>query len=173
MNRLQLATQLVTWFGAGRSPKMSGTVGSLAALPFAYLIQATLGSLALLVASLIIFAVGIWASKIYLHAHPENQDPKEIVIDEVAGQWLTLCAFFPNWHSYLIGFLLFRLFDIVKPWPVSWADGQIKGAWGVMLDDMLAGFYPIFIYLLLLVIAQFGGEPVQHALQGILLFLAE
>ncbi|MBY0407982.1 MAG: phosphatidylglycerophosphatase A, partial [Rickettsiales bacterium] len=61
----------------------------------------------------------------------------------------------PTWQSYLVGFVLFRLFDIFKPWPVSLADRKIKGGLGVMFDDMLAGLYPVLVYLLLMVEAQY------------------
>ena len=146
---------LATWFGCGLSPFMSGTAGSLGALPFGFAIHYFFGNFALFAASLIIFAVGVWSSNQYLAHMESSEDPGEIVIDEVAGQWLTLCVLFPNWQSYVVGFVLFRLFDIFKPWPISIADRNIKGGFGVMFDDMLAGFFPIVIYLLLLLGAHF------------------
>ena len=91
--------------------------------------------------------IGWWASNQYLKATGRDDDPREIVVDEVAGQWLLLAVLFPTWHSYLVGFILFRLFDIAKPWPVSVADRKIKGGIGVMFDDMLAALYPIGVYL--------------------------
>jgi len=70
-----------------------------------------------------------------------------VVIDEVAGQWLTLLVAPPDLLLYLAGFLLFRLFDIRKPWPVSWADQSLPGGLGVMVDDLLAGLYAaLFLY---------------------------
>ncbi len=69
----------------------------------------------------------------------EVQDPAEVVVDEVAGLWIALLAAPVSWQAALLGFVLFRFFDIFKPWPVSWADTNVKGAWGVMLDDILAG----------------------------------
>jgi len=146
---------IATWFGCGLSPYMSGTVGSLGALPFAWVIQVYWGNFALLLASLAIFAVGVWASNQYLLHMESGDDPGEIVVDEVAGQWLTLSVLFPTWQSYLVGFILFRAFDIFKPWPVSVADSKIKGGFGVMFDDMLAGMYPVLVYLLILVEAHF------------------
>lgn len=139
---------IATWFGSGLSPVMSGTVGSLAALPFAWVIQTTFGNAGLFVASIFIFAAGIWASNKYLQHHPDNQDPGQIVVDEVAGQWLVLSAMALTWQSYLIGFILFRIFDILKPWPASWADRKVKGGLGVMLDDMLAGIYGIVVFVI-------------------------
>lgn len=160
---------LATWFGAGLSPVVSGTAGSLAALPFAFVIQFTLGSAWLMIASLLIFCIGVWASDEYLRHNPGKDDPGQIVIDEVAGQWLLLSVLYPTWQSYLIGFLLFRLFDIIKPWPVSLADQKIKGGLGVMFDDMLAALYPIVIYLIITVEAQFLGS--QKLLHSVINFL--
>lgn len=162
---------IATWFGCGLSPVVSGTAGSLGALPFAFVIQYALGNHALFIASLLVFALGVWASGQYLAHMESGEDPGEIVVDEVAGQWLTLCVLFPTWQSYLTGFLLFRLFDILKPWPVSLADRQIKGAFGVMFDDMLAGAYPILVYLLILAEAHFFHTghlllPVMNFLGG-------
>lgn len=154
---------IATWFGSGLSPVASGTAGSLAALPFAFVIQYFWGNWALFAASIIIFFVGWWASNEYLKFTRREDDPSEIVVDEVAGQWLILSVMFPTWQSYLVGFLLFRTFDIVKPWPVSVADEKIHGGLGVMFDDMLAAFYPILVYLVILVEAQLLGT------QGLLL----
>ncbi len=129
-----------TWFGAGLSPKAPGTVGSLAALPFAWGIASYGGGIALLIAAILVCGIGIPLSA-HLARTDNSDDPQYIVVDEVAGQWLTL-AFAPlTWQAYLLGFLAFRLFDILKPWPVCWADQQLPGGWGIMLDDMLAGVY--------------------------------
>lgn len=160
---------IATWFGCGLSPVASGTVGSLGALPFAFAIQFFLGNVALFVASILMFFIGCWASNQYLKHNGRNDDPSEIVVDEVAGQWLVLCVLFPTWHSYLVGFLLFRLFDITKPWPVSVADEKIKGGIGVMFDDMLAALYPILVCLIILTMAQLMGS--QKLLLPIVNFL--
>ncbi len=138
-----LATRLVTWWGVGTLSKAPGTLGSLAALPLAYAIHTLAGSLALAMASGLIFALGIVACHHYLRTHPEKDDPQEIVIDEVAGQCLLLSVCAPTLTGYLLGFVLFRLCDICKPWPISFADRTIGGGLGVMLDDMLAALYPI------------------------------
>jgi phosphatidylglycerophosphatase A len=154
------AKLLGTWFGSGLSPKMSGTCGSIAALPFAYVIQTVWGNSALLLASIIAFFAGWWASHVYLR-YTDASDPKEIVIDEVAGQWFLLSFLYATWTSYIIGLALFRFFDIVKPWPVSWSDRVVKGGLGVMLDDILAAAYPLVICVVVAWLSGFFGHPVN------------
>lgn len=132
---------LATWFGAGRLPGMPGTWGSLAALPFAWAIHLYWGPAALLGASIAVFAVGIWAAGIYAGS-AGVEDPGPVVIDEVAGQWLTLALAAPlDPLFYALGFLFFRIADIVKPWPVNWAERRFQGGLGIMLDDILAAIY--------------------------------
>jgi phosphatidylglycerophosphatase A len=145
----KIGCTLATWFGVGLFPIMSGTMGSLAALPFAWLIHVHFGRFALLAAAVVIFIIGCCASSVYLDVAGQEEDPSEIVIDEVAGMWLLLAFLFPTWESYLGGFVLFRLFDIIKPWPVSVADKNIKGGFGVMFDDTLAALYPVVVYIVL------------------------
>jgi len=135
-----LAKILATWFGAGLLPKAPGTWGSLAALPFAWIIVSTGGVAALAVATAVVSAVGWWAADRYVR-QTGVADPSEVVIDEVAGQWLTLLVVPADLWFYLAGFALFRLFDIRKPWPVSWADRCLPGGLGVMVDDIFAGLY--------------------------------
>ena len=135
---------LARWFGAGCSPVAPGTAGSLAALPFAYLIQVFGGNLALFGASIVVFLVGWVISDEYLKRFG-GSDPKEVVIDEVAGMWLLLSVFEPGIIAYLSAFFIFRAFDIYKPWPVSWADQKVKGGLGIMLDDMLAAAIPAVV----------------------------
>ncbi len=131
---------LSTWFGSGCLPRAPGTWGSAAALPFAWLISRWGGSVLLLVASGLCFLVGCWAASVYVQRTGKN-DPGEVVIDEVAGQWLVLAAVPADPILYVIGFALFRLLDIWKPWPASWADRHLKGGFGVMADDILAAGY--------------------------------
>lgn len=141
---------LATWFGAGYLPKAPGTWGSLGALPFAWLIVDRGGLWALGAAVVIVFFVGIWASKDFM-TRTETHDPGAIVIDEVAGMWIVLLAAPLDPLAYAIGFALFRLFDVAKPWPISWADRAIGGAWGVMADDILAGLLGLAaLYLIML-----------------------
>jgi phosphatidylglycerophosphatase A len=134
------AILLATWFGAGYLPKIPGTWGSLAALPFAWLLHGGLGQWGLFAAALAVFAIGIPCANVYIRASGKD-DPGPVVIDEVAGQWLTLVMAPMSVQFYVLGFVLFRIADIWKPWPVSWADRQIKGGFGVMFDDVLAAIY--------------------------------
>ena len=138
MNRKAPYWYIATWFGSGLSPVASGTAGSLAALPFAWLIHDYAGNFGLFSASILIFFCGCWASAEYLKHHPSTKDPGEIVVDEVAGQWLVLSVLPQSLAYYAMGFFLFRLFDVIKIWPASWADKHMEGALGVMLDDLFA-----------------------------------
>ena len=131
---------LATWFGTGLIRFAPGTWGSLAALPFAWLIHESWRATGLAVATMLVFLIGVWVSHIYAQQFPDD-DPSEIVIDEVAGMWLTLLVVPPDVVYYIIGFVFFRIADIWKPWPVSWADRAIKGGAGIMLDDIFAGVY--------------------------------
>lgn len=152
---------VATWFGVGYMPKIPGTLASLSALPFAWAFQQSAGPIGLIVAAALAYAAGFWACS-KLIKPDSNEDPGHIVIDEVAGQWLTFVPY--AWLSegatplfYLTGFLLFRFFDIMKPWPVDWAQRQ-PGTNGIMTDDLLAGIYAgvgtAFIYLY-----SHGGGP--------------
>jgi phosphatidylglycerophosphatase A len=83
-------------------------------------------------------AAGVLVCDRYMQRFGRADDPSEIVLDEVAGQWLTVAFLGLGVAPYLLGFVLFRLFDIWKPWPVSWADQRLPGGLGVMADDLLA-----------------------------------
>jgi phosphatidylglycerophosphatase A len=130
---------VATFGGAGLAPKAPGTAGSLAALPFAVVLAHAGGGLALLIAAAAVFAIGWWAAAVVVRR--VGPDPSIVVIDEVAGQFLTLAAAPLDWRYYAAGFVLFRFFDIVKPWPVGLADRRVGGGFGVMLDDILAAIY--------------------------------
>ena len=145
---------LCSWFGAGWMKPAPGTWGSAAALPLGWLLWWIGGTPALALASILVFAIGWWASERIVRAEG-LEDPSWVVIDEVVGQWLTLLITPPSLLDYLIGFALFRLFDIWKPWPVSWADQKIKGGLGIMLDDVLAGLMGLAVLTLL----QWAGLP--------------
>ncbi|HEX4302366.1 MAG TPA: phosphatidylglycerophosphatase A [Rhizomicrobium sp.] len=132
-----IAAVLSTFFGVGRAPFAPGTVASAVALPFAWAILWKFGPYALVAASLLAYAIGIWSTGVYAAA-TGGDDPSECVIDEVAGQWLA-CAVAPlSWLGFGLAFLLFRVFDISKLWPVS-AGEKLRGGWGIMTDDMIAG----------------------------------
>ncbi len=124
-------------FGAGLVPWAPGTVGSaVALLPWLVLRELPLPLYLGLVA--LAFVAGTWAARVSA-VRLGLADPGVIVIDEFVGQWLALVSAPPGWLAVLAGFALFRLFDVWKPWPVSWADRRVKGGLGVMLDDALAG----------------------------------
>ena len=128
-------------FGAGLSPKMPGTLGTaVAVLP--YLVLARLPLAFYLAAVVLAFAVGVLlcrltSARLGVHDHPG------IVWDEFVGFWITMIAVPPDWPWILLGFVLFRVFDIVKPWPVRVADARVHGGFGIMLDDVLAGIYAL------------------------------
>lgn len=155
------AALTATWFGSGLIPFAAGTWGSLATLPFAWVIQGYAGALGLLIAAVLATLAGIWAAN-ELCARSSLRDPGFIVIDEVAGMFLTLAAAPRTWWGYLIGFLLFRAADIVKPWPASWCDREIHGGLGVMLDDVVAALYSCAATWL---ITQY--IPIEHVLHSL------
>lgn len=134
------AALVATWFGVGRFPRLPGTAGSLAALPFAWGIHALAGPLGLAVAAGLLFLVGVWAAEVVVRRTGVD-DPSEIVVDEVVGQWLTLLVVSPDPLLYGIGFLLFRAFDTLKPWPIGLIERRLKGGLGVMADDVAAAVY--------------------------------
>lgn len=140
---------LACGFGSGLTPVAQGTFGSLAALlPWLWLRQLSLPIYMLVL--LAGFGVGVWACGIAgraLHV----ADHRSIVWDEFIGQWialipLLLAGSLPAGNvalgvAMLAGFVLFRLFDVWKPWPICWLDGHVKGGLGVMIDDVLAGIF--------------------------------
>ncbi len=141
---------IATFLGAGLMRPAPGTWGSLAALPVAWALMTLLGPLWLVPAAVLAFALGWWATRAET-AGGTDPDPAEIVIDEVAGQWIALlpvafgvahtgAAPLDLWPGWLAAFLLFRLFDIWKPWLVGRADRR-GDALGVMLDDIWAGVF--------------------------------
>lgn len=146
------AALIATFFGSGLLKPASGTWGSLAALAPGLLIAERFGASGLLVGAALAYGLGHWASTVWING-TEDKDPSPIVIDEVAGLWLTLTLAPLTPLGAALAFGLFRFFDIVKPWPVRWADKNIGGATGIMLDDILAG---IWAALVLLAAREFG-----------------
>lgn len=138
------AALVATWFHSGRIAPASGTWGSLAALPFVLTIWFYSGSIGLLAFTVLTFAVGMVAIPPYAKA-VGDKDPSEVVIDEVVGMGMT---FLPltglNPWVILFGFAIFRIVDATKPGLVGWCDRQLKGAWGVMMDDVVAGVFAAF-----------------------------
>ncbi len=125
-------------FGSGLFPKAPGTAGSLVALLLWFLLLMKLHWLAQIGVIVLACALGVWASA-WAIKQIRISDPGYIVWDEFVGMWIALLALPGGIIWPFIAFIMFRLFDVFKPWPVSWADRQVKGAWGVMLDDILAG----------------------------------
>ena len=136
------ATFIATFGGAGLLPRAPGTWGSLAALPFGWLILEAFGWRGVLAASLLVAILGWWASRAVL-ARTGSKDPGAIVIDEVAGQLLCLSvARTELWH-FALAFAVFRVMDILKPFPANLADRKAGGGFGVMADDIVAGIYAL------------------------------
>jgi len=124
-------------FGAGLVPKAPGTIGTLLAVPVVVLL-AQLPYWVLPLVTLIFIVIGIKicgdASK-YFGSH----DHSSIIWDEIVGYMITLSFVPVNFQTLLLGFVLFRIFDILKPWPISWIDKRVQGGLGIMLDDVAAG----------------------------------
>jgi phosphatidylglycerophosphatase A len=128
---------LAVGFGSGLSPKAPGTVGTLAALPLVYCL-----SFLPAWASLCLLLLGCWFG-VWLCEQVSRdigaEDHGAIVFDEIIGFAITMWAVPLQWWTLLLGFVLFRLFDIAKPGPVGWCDRQLNGGMGVMMDDIVAG----------------------------------
>lgn len=129
-----------TCFGIGMLPGAPGTWASLATLPLAWFLLQGWGPLCLAAVGGGVFVVGLWASTIFVR-RTRDHDPQSVVVDEVAAQMLVLTAAPLDWAYFLAGFVLFRIADIAKPWPASWADQRLRSGLGVMLDDLFAAPY--------------------------------
>ena len=135
-----------TLFGIGLAPLGPGTAASLVALPLAALIATWFGTVPLLAVALAVGLVAVPVSGAYAK-QVGRDDPSECVLDELAGQWLA-CAFAPlTWQGYALAFVLFRVFDMTKLWPVSVAE-RLRGGFGIVADDMVAGAMAGVIVLL-------------------------
>lgn len=141
--REKIALFIATLGGVGYSPKAPGTCGTLATLPLCYGVVEWGVTVHLLVVG-VVTVVGFWASDVASQVLG-GKDPSQVVVDEAAGMLLTLVAVPSGWGWLLAGFLLFRLFDIWKPWPVGWLDEHLEGGAGIMLDDIAAGGYALFL----------------------------
>ena len=146
---------IATFFGSGLAKKAPGTFGSLATLPFAFLMAYFFGFNGIFYATVITFLIGAFAVK-KVTQNLNERDPGKIVIDETAGQltsFLLVANYLQNnlsWTAFLVyalGFGLFRLFDIAKFGPVEWADTKLENEWGVMLDDIFAGLFATIVLM--------------------------
>jgi len=154
MNK-KAAYAIASFFGVGYCPKASGTAGSLATLPFAFVLAYWGGLYAMLAFFVLVYVAGTIASKEVLKY--TSHDPSLIVIDEVAGQLIPLMFFSANelpemriWWLYIAlpSFILFRIFDIFKPFPASYFDKKMLNEHGVMLDDIAAGIYALLVMVI-------------------------
>lgn len=134
-------------FGSGLAKKAPGTFGTLAAIPFFLLLQHLTWPI-YLSWLLVTFALGVlWCdrSSKALGVH----DHGGIVWDEFVGFWITMFMAPAGWLWIVIGFVLFRVFDILKPWPINWLDKKVHGGFGIMIDDALAGIYALLVLQLI------------------------
>lgn len=151
MKRVLVATDLLSHpanffalgFGTGLSRVAPGTVGSLVAIPL-FLIMPSVNIFFYLALVIALFAFGVWccgvsARVLGVHDHPG------IVWDEIVGMLIALFAVPHTWLYLTLGFLLFRLFDIWKPWPIGWVDRKVDGGMGIMLDDVIAGLMALAV----------------------------
>ena len=138
---ININTLFVSVFGVGFIPIASGTFGSLAGIVIGYILYYINNNLLYFVIP-VLFILGVFCSNIYQKQTGEK-DSSIIVIDEVVGQLIAMLFIIDNPLLVFISFILFRIFDIFKPWPASYADSKIKGGLGVMLDDVIAGIYAL------------------------------
>jgi phosphatidylglycerophosphatase A len=133
----KIVVVLATWFGCGRSPKAPGTVGTLGALPLAWAVSlfAPMAQL-VFIFTFTIFSIGVAH---FYELEKGEHDSSEVVIDEVAGFLVTMAWVPFTWSYVLLGFLVFRLLDIWKPFPISYVDRKVGGGVGAVGDDLLAG----------------------------------
>ena len=157
--RMGLGWMLIaTWFGAGLAPQAPGTAGSAASLVlWAPVVLLDVPWWARLALALAVFLIGIPAASKAVAAKGA-QDPQCVVVDEVAGMGMTLVLAAPHWVSLVVGFAAFRLCDVWKPWPISVADQRLKGGFGAMADDLLAGMLALVLVqiVLLVILPRFG-----------------
>ena len=147
LDRKKAYTWIASWFGCGFLKPAPGTWGSLGAIPFGIALYMLGGGILLAIATLIVTIIGLWAANRFDKAM-DGHDSKMIVIDEVAGQWLTLIPAALNPYLIFVAFIAFRFFDILKPWPISFFDKEVKGAIGVMGDDIVAGIFAGIVVIL-------------------------
>jgi phosphatidylglycerophosphatase A len=134
---------LALGFGSGLSPKAPGTIGTIAAIPF-FLLLNQLDPIVYAVLVIVAFAGGVFVCD-WVANQMDLEDPGPVVFDEFVGLWVALFLLPNGWYWVIVGFLLFRFFDILKPWPVNWLDRNLKGGLGIMADDVAAGVYSLAV----------------------------
>ena len=161
-----LNTLFVTMFGLGKIPKIPGTFGSLATVFLLYFFFHILNisSTIILVVLMIIFVYSFSAVTSYIKDN-ENKDPKEVIIDEFIGQSIPIYLYEISHGTdkspdeamifYSVCFILFRFFDIAKPFPVSFFDKNFKNSFGVIMDDVCAGFYVVLFLICFMVLSSY------------------
>ena len=137
-----------TWFYLGTFKYFPGTIGSIASLPFAALIVNYGGNYLLIFFTIIFFFIGVKISDKYSKLI-DKKDPSEIVIDEVVGQWLVLIFVPLDLKLYILALVIFRFFDIFKPWPIKLLEKKYDGGFGIMVDDILAAIYSVITLLMI------------------------
>ena len=154
----------VTLFGIGKIKKIPGSVASLATILFLFFLFHSLNFSPeiILIFVIIFFFISLYAVNIFIK-DLDNKDPKEVVIDEFIGQSIPICLYeiaheVPKETDqvltfYFIMFILFRIFDIVKPYPVSYYDKNFKNSFGVIMDDVTAGLYVVAVLVLYMVLS--------------------
>lgn len=142
---------LATTFGVGLLPFAPGTWGTLAAIPF-YLLMRNLSLFHYCGLIVLLFGIGVWVSEIVTRDVGVYDYP-QIVFDETVGFLATMIALPHHWLWIVLGFLLFRFFDILKPWPINWVDHEVRNGLGVMLDDLLAAIYASIVLRIILLVA--------------------
>tara|TARA_R110002126_G_scaffold13118_2_gene56420 strand:+ start:113220 stop:113744 length:525 start_codon:yes stop_codon:yes gene_type:complete len=140
VNRRKAYFWLSTWFGSGLITPASGTWGTLFSMPFVIAAYIFGGAPALIIGCALIFFIGLWSAHQF-EKDSKAHDSSMIVIDETAGMFLAAATVNGSALSFVLAFILFRFFDAVKPWPISWLDKKVDGAFGVMIDDIAAGLF--------------------------------
>ena len=135
-------------FGSGLAKKAPGTFGTLAAIPVYLLFELT-GMPVFSLLTVIVTVVGVWLCGAAAEKLGEH-DFGGIVWDEIAGYLITMWLAPVSWQTVIVGFILFRFFDILKPWPIKWLDRQVQGGFGIMIDDVLAGVFAGGVLLLVI-----------------------
>ena len=153
----------VTLFGIGKISKIPGSIASLVTTVFLFFLfhVVNISANIILVSIIVVFFVSLWSVSIFIKAL-DNKDPNEVVIDEFIGQSIPICLYEIAHEGtketsqvltfYFIMFILFRIFDIVKPYPVSYYDKKFKNSFGVVMDDVCAGLYVVAVLVLYMVI---------------------